>query len=359
MGKILMAMSGGVDSSVAAYLLKSDGHELIGAMMKFFSDENLVVKRPDRACCTLSDAEDARLVANSMGIPFYVMNFADAFSEEVLDKFVRVYEQGMTPNPCIDCNRYMKFRKFLNRAEELDCDYVATGHYARTEKTESGRVLLKTGLDSDKDQSYVLYAMTQTQLTRTLFPLGELQKDEVRKIAEAQNFVNAEKKDSQDICFAPDGDYAGFIRKRTGVPLKKGDFINRSGKVVGKHKGIVAYTVGQRKGLGLTAPEPVYVIGINAEENTVTVGAAEQLFSKSLSAYDLNLIPFDKIDGTMRVLVKIRYAHTPQLATIRQTESDRIHVEFDNPQRAITPGQAVVFYDGDIVLGGGTILPKA
>jgi tRNA-specific 2-thiouridylase len=332
-------------------LLKSQGHELIGAMMKLFDDDAIPNSR-ERSCCTLSDAEDARAVANAVGIPFYVFNYKEAFAEEVMERFINMYLKGMTPNPCIDCNRFVKFEKFMHRAAELECDSVATGHYARISK--DSRYLLKTGIDSTKDQSYFLYAMSQNQLAKTVFPLGGLTKDEVRAIAEEQGFVNAKKRDSQDICFAPDGDYAGFIKRHTNTEPQKGDFIDRNGKVLGRHKGIIHYTVGQRKGLGIAAPEPLYVTGI--KENTVVLGVSSELFTKQLKADDINLIPFDKIEGKLRVQAKIRYAHIPQQATVWQTDDDIIQAEFDKPQRAITSGQAVVFYDGEIVIGGGTIL---
>jgi tRNA-specific 2-thiouridylase len=290
-----------------------------------------------------------------MDIPFYMLNFTESFAEEVMERFVKAYQQGKTPNPCIDCNRFMKFEKFLHRATELECEYIATGHYARISRDTNGRYLLKKGIDTTKDQSYVLYAMTQSQLSRTLLPLGGLKKEEVRAIAESQGFINAKKRDSQDICFAPDGDYAGFITRHTGSPPKKGQFINQHGKPIGEHKGLINYTIGQRKGLGLTAPSPLFVTALNPAENTVTVGASEELFTTTLTAHDINLIPTEKIDGELRATAKIRYAHAPQPATLRQLSEDQIQVTFDTPQRAITPGQAVVFYDGEIVIGGGTI----
>jgi len=357
--KVLIAMSGGVDSSVTAYLLSKTGADCIGAMMKLYTNDDIAPDLNSKTCCSLEDVEDARQTAASMDIPFYTFNFTDTFAETVMERFVKAYQQGKTPNPCIDCNRFLKFERFLQRATELDCTHIATGHYARIELYTNERYLLKTGLDTTKDQSYVLYAMTQQQLSRTLLPLGGLTKDDVRKIAEKQGLINAKKRDSQDICFAPNGDYAGFIKRHTKnhsqAICKPGKFISTTGKILGEHKGIIHYTIGQRKGLGVSAPHPLFVLSLNLAENTVTLGKAEELFSTVLEAHDINLIPIDRLDGSLRVQAKIRYSHIPQPATMQQTGEDTIRIEFDIPQRAITPGQAVVVYDGDIVIGGGTI----
>ena len=351
MKNVLVAMSGGVDSSVAAFLLKQSGHNLTGAMMKLYTNDDIL--QDQRGCCSLEDAEDARSVANKLDIPFYVFNFTDSFTREVIERFVKAYANAQTPNPCIDCNRYMKFQRFIRRAAEMECTHIATGHYAVITQDPSGRYLLKTGLDKTKDQSYVLYSMTQAQLSQTLLPLGSLTKDEVLQIAIQQGFINAKKRDSQDICFAPDGNYAGFVEKYAGV--KTGRFIDKNNQTLGQHKGIVHYTIGQRKGLGLSAPTPLYVTALNSAENTVTLGQSEDLFTTELTAADINLIPLNKIETPIKIQAKIRYSHKPQPATAWQTDEDTLKVKFDTPQRAVTPGQAVVLYDGDIVMGGGTI----
>jgi len=355
MQNTLIALSGGVDSSVAAFLLKQHGHNCIGAMMKLYDNDNLAPSCNSKTCCSLDDVEDARQVAASLDMPFYVFNFTDGFAETIMERFVQAYLSGQTPNPCIDCNRFMKFERFLHRATELECSHIATGHYARIQSDDNGRFLLKTGLDASKDQSYVLYAMTQQQLSRTLLPLGQLTKTEVRQIAEEQGFINAKKRDSQDICFAPDGDYAGFIQRRTGNPPLGGKFITPHGQPIGNHRGIIHYTIGQRKGLGIYAPHPLFVLSMNPQENTVTLGTNDELFTTTLKARDINLIPMDKLDSPLQVQAKIRYSHAAQPATVWQLDEDTIRIEFDNPQRAITPGQAVVIYDGEVVIGGGTI----
>lgn len=353
--KAVIAMSGGVDSSVAAFFMKDQGYDCIGVTMKLFHNEEVCAPR-ENSCCSLEDVEDARNVAHSLGMPYYVFNFTDRFREDVIDRFVHAYETGATPNPCIDCNRYLKFEKLFFRAQELNYDYVVTGHYARIAYDESaGRYLLKKALDETKDQSYVLYSMTQEQLAHTLFPLGDLCKTEVRKIAEAHGFVNAKKHDSQDICFVQSGTYADFIRQYTGKTYPPGKFVLKNGTVLGEHKGIIHYTVGQRKGLGIAYQEPLYVAEINVPDNTVVLGTDSDLYSKTLTANHINLIAVDKIEKPTRVKAKVRYRQAEQPATVIQTGEDSITVEFDEPQRAVTKGQAVVLYDGDTVLGGGTI----
>ncbi len=353
--KAIVAMSGGVDSSVAAFLMKERGYECIGATMKLYHNED-IGQSPGHTCCSLEDVEDARSVAYSIGIPYYVFNFSDKFREKVMDRFVYAYENGATPNPCIDCNRFLKFDKLYFRAKELGCNYVATGHYARIEKDEtSGRYLLKKAIDRTKDQSYVLYSMMQEQLAHTLFPLGEYPKAQVREIAARNGFQNAKKHDSQDICFVHGGRYAEFIEGYTGRLYPQGDFLDECGNVIGRHGGIIRYTIGQRKGLGVSAAAPLYVTKIDPENNTVTLGQSEALYSRSLTAEDLNLIAIDKIKRPLRVKAKIRYRQSEQWATVVQTDKDKAEVLFDEPQRAVTKGQAVVFYDGDVVVGGGTI----
>ena len=349
----LIAMSGGVDSSVAAYLTLRQGLHCIGGTMRLFSND-ILEDDQDSTCCSLDDTEDARRVAHRLGMKFYAFNSSDAFREKVMDKFVRCYEQGATPNPCIDCNRHLKFDHLLQKALTLGCDYVVTGHYARIEQNKD-RYLLYKAADTAKDQTYFLYALTQHQLAHTLFPLGELTKGEVRTIAEEQGFLNARKRDSQDICFVPDGDYMAFLERYTGKQYASGDFLDLAGKTVGQHKGAVAYTLGQRKGLGLAMGAPVYVCSKDMEKNTVTVGPNEALFRKALRANDWNWIAFPALTEPLKVMAKARSRMTEQPATVYPEENGFARVEFDEPQRAITPGQAVVLYDGDQVLGGGTV----
>lgn len=353
MQKALIAMSGGVDSSVAAYLIKEMGYSCIGCTMRLYSGSN-ETDFQSRTCCSLDDVEDARSVAYSLSMPYYVFNFTDDFEKKIINKFISCYERGITPNPCIDCNRYMKFDKLFERARLLNCDYIVTGHYARIEK-DGDMFVLKKGLDKAKDQSYVLYSMTQEQLKRTLFPLGEMEKTEIRRIAEKQNFINAQKPDSQDICFVPDGDYGEFLRKHSSKPFEDGCFLDLDGNVLGKHKGIFLYTIGQRKGLGISFSNPKYVCDIDAEKNTVTLGDDEDLFKKELFADDFNWISGNAPKQKIRCKVKIRYRQQEQWATVEPVGEREIKALFDEPQRAITRGQAAVLYDGDIVLGGGII----
>ena len=347
--RALIGMSGGVDSSVAAYLTQTAGYECIGATMRLFDS-------PESTCCSLDNVEDARAVAFRLGMRFHVFNFTEDFRRQVMEHFAQSYEAGLTPNPCIECNRHLKFSRFLERAKVLGCDYVVTGHYARIRQDETtGRYLLCKAVDSVKDQSYFLYCITQEQLSHTLFPLGSLTKAQVRQIAQEQGFLNAKKRDSQDICFVPDGDYMAFLRSFTGKDYPTGDYLDLSGKVVGQHQGAVGYTLGQRKGLGIAMGQPVYVCHKNMEANTVTVGPNEALFHRTLLANNWNWFPFPDLTEPMRVMAKARSRMTEQPATVYPEENGFARVEFDEPQRAITPGQAVVLYNGDMVVGGGTI----
>ncbi|MBO4429328.1 MAG: tRNA 2-thiouridine(34) synthase MnmA [Clostridia bacterium] len=354
MSKALIAMSGGVDSSVAAYIMRSNGYDCIGCTMKLYDNEDAGVPK-DHSCCSLDDVEDARSVAYKLGMPYYVFNFSDDFKEKIICKFIESYENGRTPNPCIDCNRYMKFDKLYERAKLLGCEYVVTGHYARIDK-ENGRYVLKKALDASKDQSYVLYSLTQDQLAHTLFPLGGTSKDETRRIAEECGFSNAHKPDSQDICFVPDGDYAKVIALHTGKTYAPGDFIDKDGSVIGTHRGIVHYTIGQRKGLGVSAATPLYVCKIDVGQNTVTLGEDRDLFSTELTVGDFNWISGEAPRDPFKCDAKIRYRQKQQPATVFPLEDEKVKIVFDEPQRAITPGQAAVLYDGETVLGGGTIL---
>ena len=357
MKKALIAMSGGVDSSLAAKLMVDDGFECIGCTMKLYDNEDVGIER-SRTCCSLDDVEDARSVAYKLGMHFYVLNFTQDFHETVIRRFIRSYEKGITPNPCIDCNRYMKFGKLFERAEILGCDYVVTGHYARIEE-HNGSFVLKKALDETKDQSYVLYSMTQQQLAHTKFPLGNLRKTEVRAIAEQNGFVNADKPDSQDICFVPNGDYAGVIELQTGSRPVPGSFVDTRGNELGRHKGIIHYTVGQRRGLGIPGPEPLYVCKICPQDNTVVLGKKDELFTDRAYAEEVNWISGKCPEHSFRCKVKIRYRHPEQWATVIPESENTVSIVFNNAQRAVAPGQAAVFYDGDVVLGGGTLAAEA
>jgi len=351
--KALIAMSGGVDSSVAAFLTKEEGFECTGCTMKLYNNEDAGISN-GKTCCSLDDVEDARSVAYRLGMPYYVFNFTEDFGKKIIDKFVDCYLRGITPNPCIDCNRYMKFDKLHDRARELGMDYVVTGHYAIVEK-EGDRFVLKKAADETKDQSYVLYSMTQEQLAHTLFPLGKMRKTEARAIAERNGFVNADKPDSQDICFVPDGDYARVVEMRSGIKPQEGKFITSDGKVLGTHKGIIHYTIGQRRGLGIPGPYSYYVLSINTKDNTVVLGEKKELFSAETIVDELNWISGEAPTEPFECKVKIRYRHPEQPSTVYPLEDGKIRIVFKEPQRAITPGQAAVMYDGDTVLGGGII----
>ena len=351
--KVLVAMSGGVDSSVAAKLLTDAGFSCIGCTMKLYDNEDAGIPKAN-TCCSLDDVEDARSVAYRLGMPYYVFNLKDKFAECVIDRFVDAYEHGITPNPCIDCNRYLKFDKLFERADIMGCRYIATGHYARIER-EGEKYVLKKALDETKDQSYVLYDLTQETLARVKFPLGSLRKTEAREIAAEAGLINARKHDSQDICFVPDGDYAKVIESRTGKTPEPGPFLDLNGNVVGTHRGIIHYTIGQRRGLGIAAEAPLYVCGIDVPNNEVVLGHNADLFSTELDASGCNWISGDVPQQPLRVTARIRYRQPEQPCTVTATGADTVHVSFETPQRAITRGQAVVFYDGDTVLGGGTI----
>ena len=354
MKKALIAMSGGVDSSLAAQFTKNAGFECVGCTMKLYNNEDIGLTH-GHTCCSLDDVEDARSVAYKIGIPYYVFNFKDDFHEKVISRFVSSYEHGLTPNPCIDCNYYMKFDKLFDRAKILGCEYVATGHYARIEE-QDGEYILKKALDETKDQSYVLYFMTQEQLAHTMFPLGNMRKTEVRKLAEESCFINATKPDSQDICFVPDGDYSTFLERYTGKKYTPGPFLDINGNVLGTHKGIVRYTVGQRKGLGIALGKPMYVKSIDVENNTVTLAEDSDLHTDTLIATEFNWISGQIPPTEIKCKAKIRYRHAEQNATAYPQSDGNVKVVFEQPQRAITPGQSVVLYDGDIVLGGGKII---
>lgn len=353
--KVMVAMSGGVDSSVTVALLLEQGYDVCGATLRLYTNEDIGLK--EKTCCSLDDVDDARRVAYKLGIDHYVFNFSDTFKEKVIEKFADDYIRGLTPNPCIECNRHIKFSKLIERANLLGYDMIATGHYVKREyDSTSGRYLLKKAEDSKKDQTYVLYVLSQYELEHTLFPMGDITKEHAREIALEKELINAKKHDSQDICFVPDGDYAGFLENTLGVKSKQGDFVYKDGTVLGAHKGIIHYTIGQRKGLGISYAHPIFVLDKNPETGVVTLGENEDLFTNRLYADNVNFIAIDKLTSPMRVSAKARYSQKEASATVHPIDENRIMVEFDEKQRAITPGQAVVMYDGDVVVGGGTIV---
>lgn len=355
--KVVVGMSGGVDSSVAAYLLKKEGYEVIGVTMQIWQEEEEAAMEENGGCCGLSAVDDARRVANFLDIPYYVMNFKKDFREKVMDYFVEEYLHGRTPNPCIACNRYVKWESLLKRSLEIGADYIATGHYAGVKKLPNGRYAVCNSVTAAKDQTYALYNLTQYQLSHTLMPVGAYAKDEIRKIAEELGLPVAHKPDSQEICFIPDHDYAGFIDREAGERVPgPGNFVTASGEVLGLHKGITHYTVGQRKGLNLAMGHPVFVTGIRENTGEVVIGEAEDVFATELYCDRINYMGMENLREPRRVLAKIRYAHKGENCLIEQAGEDRIKCTFEKPVRAVTPGQAVVFYEDGYVLGGGTIL---
>ena len=354
--KVVVGMSCGVDSSVAAYLLKEQGYDVIGVTMQIWQDEEETVQEENGGCCGLSAVEDARRVAAALDIPYYVMNFKKEFQKYVIDYFMDEYLNGRTPNPCIACNRYVKWEALLTRSMEIGADYIATGHYARIDVLPNGRYAIKHSATRMKDQTYALYNLTQDQLKRTLMPVGEYSKEEIRAIAEKIHLKVASKPDSQDICFVPDGDYAEFIRRESKKEVPEGNFVSTDGKILGRHKGITHYTVGQRKGLGLSLGHPAFVLEIRPETNEVVIGTNEESMTRFVKANRLNFMAVEDIEGEMRAFGKIRYNHKGAPCTVKRTGEDEILCTFDEPVRAVTPGQALVLYDGDYVLGGGTII---
>lgn len=402
MEKVVVGMSGGVDSSVAAYLLKKQGYDVIGVTMQIWQDEDVCTMEENGGCCGLSAVEDARRVAAVLDIPYYVMNFKKDFKDNVIDYFVSEYLQARTPNPCIACNRYVKWEALLKRSLDIGASYIATGHYARIMKLPNGRYTIRKSVTEAKDQTYALYNLTQHQLSHTIMPVGEYTKDEIRAIANDQMLPVANKPDSQEICFVPDNDYAGFIQKylhdeeatkdndykdndkkadnnhdyldnninkadidntsgnnkdkQRYTGLEPGNYVNTAGEIIGRHEGLIHYTVGQRKGLNLAMGHPVFVLELRPETNEVVIGDANEVFSNRLLANHLNFMAIEDLDGEMKVVAKIRYGHKGAKCTIRKTAQDEVLCIFDEPQRAITPGQAVVFYQEDYVIGGGTII---
>lgn len=354
--KVVVGMSGGVDSSVAAALLKEDGYDVIGVTMQIWQEEETAIQEENGGCCGLSAVEDARRVADQLEIPYYVMNFKKEFKENVMDYFLREYLEGRTPNPCIACNRYVKWESLLRRSLEIGADYIATGHYARVVQLENGRYTLMQSATAAKDQTYALYNLTQEQLSHTLMPVGAYTKEEIRLMADKMRLGVAHKPDSQEICFIPDNNYGRFIEENTESRIEPGNFVNTKGEIIGKHRGIPYYTIGQRKGLNLAMGHPVFVKEIRPDKNEVVIAENEDIFTTKVKADHLNFMSIEDLEGEMQVWAKIRYSHKGAAAVIRRTGRDMLECIFEEPQRAVTPGQALVFYEKNYVVGGGTIL---
>lgn len=355
--KVVVGMSGGVDSSVAAYLLKEQGYDVIGVTMQIWQDEEQDEVEENGGCCGLSAVDDARRVAGELGIPYYVLNFKKEFRDCVMNPFVEEYLHGRTPNPCILCNRHVKWEALLKRSMELGADYIATGHYARIIRLQNGRFAIRSSVTAKKDQTYALYNLTQYQLSHTLMPVGDYEKEKIREIAQNLGLVVAEKPDSQDICFVPDNDYASVIEKEAkDRVMGQGNFVTASGEILGRHKGIIHYTIGQRKGLNLAMGHPVFVTEIRPETNEVVIGEAQDVFSDTLLCNDLNFMAVEDIAQPVEVTAKIRYSHVGETCVIEKVQDGQVKCHFQKPVRAVTPGQAVVFYQNDYVFGGGTII---
>ena len=353
--KVVVGMSGGVDSSVAAYLLKEQGYDVIGVTMQIWQDQDVFEQSREGGCCGLSAVEDARRVASVLGIPYYVMNFKADFQKYVIDYFVSEYERAYTPNPCIACNRYVKWESLLHRSLEIGADYIATGHYARISKLQNGRYSITNSVTAAKDQTYALYNLTQDQLRRTLMPVGGYEKPQIREIAKKAGLPVAGKHDSQDICFVPDHDYAAFIENETGKKYEPGNFVDEDGNIIGQHKGLIHYTIGQRKGLGITAATPLFVKELRPKTNEVVITTNERLFSDTCYVSDVNYMAQESIEPGTRAVGKVRYSHGGAQCTLTPLENGMIKCVFDEPQRAMTPGQAAVFYQDEHILCGGTI----
>lgn len=355
--KVVVGMSGGVDSSVAAYLLKKQGYDVIGVTMQIWQDEEEALKEENGGCCGLSAVEDARRVAQKLDIPYYVMNFKKEFREKVMDYFIGEYLCGRTPNPCIACNRYVKWESLLKRSLDIGADYIATGHYARIERLSGGRYAIRNSVTADKDQTYALYNLTQEQLARTLMPVGDFKKEEIRQLAADAGLPVAHKPDSQDICFVPDNDYASFLDREAGERVPgPGNFVTTLGVVLGRHKGITHYTIGQRKGLNLAMGRPVFVTRICPDTNEVVIGTNEDVYTDTVICDRVNYMAVEDLTQPRRVLCKIRYAHRGTMCLIEKQAGGTVKCTFEEPVRASTPGQAAVFYEGEHVLGGGTII---